>query len=109
MEPETETSRPWYVYIVRCRDESLYTGITTDVGRRVMEHNHETNGARYTRPRRPVRLVYQEQAPSRSAALKQEARIKRLRAPAKKRLIAAQPAGGNKGVTFSDAESDNRP
>ena len=93
-------SGPWYVYIVRCRDGSLYTGITTDVGRRVTEHNHEAAGARYTRPRRPVCLVYQEQAPSRSAALKREMQIKRLRATAKRGLIAAQPAGANDIVGF---------
>jgi len=69
----------WAVYILRCADGSLYTGITRDVARRVKEHN--SNGllaARYTRTRRPVVLVYQEPAATRSAASKREYRIKRL-------------------------------
>jgi putative endonuclease len=47
----------WYMYVVKCADETLYTGITTDVSRRVHEHNHSAQGARYTRARRPVELV----------------------------------------------------
>ena len=69
----------WTVYILRCADGSLYTGITQDVARRVKEHN--SNGllaARYTRARRPVALVYQEPAGTRSAASKREYRIKHL-------------------------------
>ncbi len=100
IEAETETGRPWYVYMVRCSDGTLYTGISTDVGRRISEHNHETNGARYTRPRRPVRLVYQEEVPSRSAALKREMQIKKLRAPAKRGLIAARSARGRDSAGF---------
>lgn len=69
-----------FVYIVRCADDSLYTGYTTDVMRRVLEHNGESKmpGARYTRPRRPVVLVHQESFTSRSEAQKREAQIKRL-------------------------------
>jgi len=79
----------WYIYIVKCSDESLYTGITRDVGRRVEEHNsNDLLGARYTRSRRPVTLVYEERAGSRSEATKREAAIKRLRRDEKKRLIA---------------------
>jgi len=52
----------WTVYILRCRDGSLYTGITTDPERRLAEHNSDRGAARYTRPRRPVRLVYTEPA-----------------------------------------------
>ena len=51
--------RNWSVYIVRCADDSLYTGITIDLERRLHEHNNAKNGAKYTRPRRPVTLVYQ--------------------------------------------------
>ncbi|MFQ5952511.1 MAG: GIY-YIG nuclease family protein, partial [Candidatus Omnitrophota bacterium] len=66
-----------YVYIVRCRDKSLYTGVTTDVERRVKEHNAK-KGGNYTRSRLPVKLVYKKTHPNRSKALKNEARVKRL-------------------------------
>jgi predicted GIY-YIG superfamily endonuclease len=65
----------WFVYLVRCRDGSLYTGITKDVARRCEQHNAGT-ASRYTRSRRPVALVYQEPQPSQSLALKREAAIK---------------------------------
>ncbi len=69
----------WYVYILRCADGSLYTGITTDLQRRLLEHNSDdVRGARYTRARRPVSLVYSEDHSSRSAASKREAAIKKL-------------------------------
>ncbi|MDH3379324.1 MAG: GIY-YIG nuclease family protein [Gammaproteobacteria bacterium] len=78
----------WHVYIVRCADDSLYTGIALDVARRVAEHNGDQRalGARYTRGRRPVRLVYQEAVASRSLAARREAQIKRLSRTAKERL-----------------------
>lgn len=79
----------WRVYMVACADGSLYTGITTDLVRRLAEHNSVRGGARYTRPRRPVRLVYSERAASRSAAAKREYRIKQLPAAGKKALISA--------------------
>ncbi len=70
----------WYVYILQCADNSLYTGITTDVKRRVSEHNHDNKlAAKYTRVRRPVKLVYQEELKSRSLATKREAEIKKLK------------------------------
>jgi putative endonuclease len=69
----------WWVYLLRCADGTLYTGITTDVMRRVAEHNGEGGaGARYTRSRRPVQLVYVEAAASRAAASRREAEIKQL-------------------------------
>jgi putative endonuclease len=69
----------WFVYILRCADGTLYTGITTDPARRVHEHNAGTvQGARYTRGRRPVELVYWEEAPDRASAARREMRIKRL-------------------------------
>lgn len=81
-------SRPsWYVYIVRCRDNTLYTGISTDPATRLTEHNNGPNGAKYTRARRPVTLVYTEQVASRSAALKRELAIKRLSRQAKLALV----------------------
>lgn len=79
----------WYVYIVSCSDNSLYTGITKDIPRRLAEHNCSTKGAKYTRARRPVTLVYQEQHPSKSAAAKREYAIKRLPPSAKKKLISS--------------------
>lgn len=76
----------WNVYIVRCSDDTLYTGIARDVDARVRQHNLGA-GARYTRSRRPVNLVYREPAADRSAALKREYAIKRLGAAAKRELI----------------------
>ena len=79
----------WQVYIVRCADGSLYTGIARDVARRVAEHNGEGRlGASYTRARRPVRLVYQEPAADRSAASRREYQIKQLSRAEKLALIA---------------------
>ena len=70
--------KPWFVYILRCRDGTLYTGITTDLGRRIEEHNAgKAPGARYTRSRRPVALAYVEEAASRAAACRRETAIKR--------------------------------
>ena len=68
---------PWFVYILRCADGSLYTGITKDVKRRCNQHNDGT-ASRYTRSRRPTRLVFKEAHPSRSSALKREAAIKAM-------------------------------
>jgi putative endonuclease len=77
----------WYVYILRCSDASYYTGITTDLPRRLDEHNSSNKGARYTRPRRPVELVYSETAASRPTAARREYQIKKLTPAGKKRLI----------------------
>jgi putative endonuclease len=77
----------WSVYILRCADGSLYTGITRDVARRVEEHNSNGLAARYTRTRRPVTLVYQEPAATRSAASKREYRIKRMTRAHKQELV----------------------
>ena len=77
---------PWYVYILRCGDNTLYTGITDDVPRRLAAHR-AGKGAKYTRGRGPLELVYTEQLPDKSAALRREAAIKRLRRREKERLI----------------------
>lgn len=82
-------SSPWFVYILSCSDGTLYTGITTDLDRRVGEHNAGKNGARYTRSRRPVRLAYREAAKSRSEAARREHQIRRLPAEQKRALMAA--------------------
>ncbi len=68
----------WFVYMLRCADNSLYTGITTDLVRRVDEHNAKKSVTRYTRVRQPVKLVYKETAESRSQASQREAQIKKL-------------------------------
>jgi len=67
----------YYVYMLECADGTLYTGITTDLQRRIDEHNHSPKGARYTRVRRPVRLVYSEEHTDRSSASKREYAIKK--------------------------------
>lgn len=77
----------YVVYILRCADDSLYTGIATDVVRRLGEHNESDTGAKYTRGRRPVTLVYSEKLPTRSLALKREAAIKQLSRTEKLALI----------------------
>ncbi len=77
----------WYVYMVRCKDSSLYTGITTDLSRRLTEHNSDKNGARYTRSRQPVQLVYSEKTTSRKEAAKREYAIKQLDKKTKELLI----------------------
>lgn len=70
-------STTWTVYLLRCRDGSLYTGITNDLSKRLIAHEAGTASA-YTRARRPLRLAYQEPAPDRGAALRREAAIRRL-------------------------------
>jgi predicted GIY-YIG superfamily endonuclease len=79
----------WYVYILRCGDGTLYTGITDDIPRRLAAHR-SGKGAKYTRGRGPLELVYQEQVPDKSAALRREIEIKRLRRAEKEQLIKSQ-------------------
>lgn len=80
----------WYVYILRCADDSLYTGIATDLARRLHEHNHDDSlGAKYTRSRRPVHLVYSEAWPDRGQATRREIAIKALSRRRKLALIGA--------------------
>ncbi len=76
-----------YIYIVRCADGTLYTGWTSDIDRRVAQHNAGRGGA-YTRQHRPVVLVYHEELPDRSAAMRREVAIKRYSRARKERLIA---------------------
>lgn len=84
-------SSNWYVYFVRCSDNSLYTGITTDLQRRIDEHNHSNKlGAKYTRVRRPVELVYWEQQLDRKTASQREYQLKQLKKSAKESLIEIQ-------------------
>ena len=84
-------SSGWFVYMLRCGDGSLYTGITTDPQRRLRQHRGEIKGgARYTRARRPLVLVYLESQTDRSAAGRREAQIKALKASEKELLIRTQ-------------------
>ena len=79
----------YLVYILECADASLYTGITNDLEKRLAAHNSGKDGARYTRGRRPVRLVYSEECGKRGDALKREAAIKKLPRMEKLRLITS--------------------
>lgn len=76
----------WFVYILKCRDGSLYTGITNDPQKRLKEHI-SGKGGRYTRSHRPVKIAYLEKARGRSAALKREALIKKMKRGQKLSLI----------------------
>ena len=77
----------WFLYVVECADRTLYTGVTTDVVRRVNEHNTSKKGAKYTRKRRPVKLLVSWPHPDRSSAQKAEYRFKRLSRREKLRRI----------------------
>ena len=79
----------WYFYIVRCCDHSLYSGITTDLGRRLAEHNAGT-ASKYTRAKRPVHLVHWERLRSKSAALRREAAVKKFSKADKERLVLGE-------------------
>lgn len=92
--PGKSDGGPWYVYIVRCRDNTLYTGITKDLQKRILEHNSGPKGARYTRSRRPVVLVYYEQAESRSVAASREYHLKKLKTSWKHQLVTPTTAPG---------------
>ena len=74
----------YYVYIVKCADDTLYTGIATELDRRIEEHNVSEKGAKYTKARRPVALVYSEEYPDRSSASKREYEIKKKMTRAEK-------------------------
>ncbi len=77
----------YYLYILKCADKTLYTGITVDLERRLVEHNSSKLGARYTKPRRPVKIIYSRRFRNRSNAMKEEARIKKLSREEKLQMI----------------------
>lgn len=91
---------PWFLYIVKCSDKSLYTGITTDIPRRIKEHNSSKKGAFYTKNKRPVKLVYRESLQDRSKATKREKQIKKLTRKEKLAFIKLNKiaAKSNKGI-----------
>lgn len=83
-----EASKLWYVYLLRCADNSLYCGITTNLEKRLRQHNGELiGGAKYTKVRQPCQLVYSEQVENRSEAAKRECAIKKLSKASKEKLI----------------------
>lgn len=81
----------WFVYMIRSDDDSLYTGVTTDVARRFSEHSSGNRGARFFNGRRPVEVVYTEQGHSRSSACRREAEIKKMSRQRKIELLNTPP------------------
>lgn len=79
----------YFLYILKCADATLYTGITTDLSRRIIEHNTSEKWAKYTRYRRPVEIIYSEQFENRSDASKREYAIKKMTKQQKEELIRA--------------------
>ncbi|MEO1902187.1 MAG: GIY-YIG nuclease family protein [Alcanivorax sp.] len=96
----------WWVYMLRCADGSLYTGVTTDVLRRWKEHNGSPRGARYTRVRRPVALVLCVEVPDRARAGRLEARLKGLTRARKERLIRAVTVANGAGSCLTADTSE---
>ncbi len=82
-----DSADSWYVYMAICNDQTIYTGIAKDLQKRLAEHNNGVNGAKYTRSRRPVKIVFQEEQPSRSAATKRELQLKKMTRAKKLQLI----------------------
>ncbi|MGA2507772.1 MAG: GIY-YIG nuclease family protein [Chitinispirillaceae bacterium] len=77
----------WFLYMVRCGDNSLYTGITTDIGRRIAEHRGKgRRGAKYLRGKGPLKLVYKKKVGTKSQALKMECRVKRMKKKEKEEM-----------------------
>ena len=85
--PSHPSPPAWFVYLVRCQDDTLYCGIAKDLARRLTEHNSADKGAKYTRGRRPVQLVYTEEVTSRAKATQREGQIKKLSRAQKMALI----------------------
>ena len=101
------SEKSWFVYIAECRNRTLYTGITTDVSRRIKEHN-TTNKCRYTRFRKPLKLIYEELCKDYSEARKREYEIKKFSrkkklelSKEKNRLKTSLPLRGSKSAIFS--------
>jgi putative endonuclease len=85
--PSKEGTTMWFVYLLRCSDNSLYCGITNNLNRRINEHNSSSKGAKYTRSRRPVSLVFSQTSSNRSEASKLEAKIKKMTKKQKEGLL----------------------
>ncbi len=91
-------SPSYSLYILRCADNRLYTGITTDLDRRINEHNDSKVGAKFTRGRGPVKLLYTKKFPNRSTASVEEARVKKLSRQKKLEVIQSSKSKSNKKV-----------
>jgi putative endonuclease len=89
------TPSPWYVYLLRCNDDSLYAGITTNIERRLHQHNHTKLGAKYTRAKRPVTLAFIEFAANKSIASKREYQLRKLPKREKERLVSTYHTQSN--------------
>lgn len=85
---EKNKTNSWWVYLLRCNDNSLYAGVTTDISRRIDEHNNSKLGAKYTRARRPVSLAYLEEANNKSTACQREYQIRHLTKLKKEHLVS---------------------
>lgn len=97
--------KEWFIYICRCSDNTFYTGATTDVDKRIKKHNSGT-GARYTKTRRPVTLLYSEKFPSKSEALKREYAIKQLSRKEKEEVISGTSSSENQTPPKLSQESE---
>lgn len=86
-EVDMKDNSAWFVYLMRCNDNSLYCGVTTNLERRLKEHNESEKGAKYTRARRPVSLVFNQSASCRSEACRLESHIKKMTKTHKETLI----------------------
>jgi len=83
----------WYLYVLLCNDNTFYTGVTTDLGRRLIEHNTSARGAKYTRTRRPVEMVYYKSYENQSKAQKAEYAFKKLTRKEKKLKMEREATG----------------
>jgi len=77
----------WYLYVLRCNDNTLYAGVTTDIRRRLKEHNHTSRGAKYTKPRRPVNIVHWRRFKDRGSAQRAEYEFKQLTKKQKEKVV----------------------
>ncbi len=85
----------WYMYVVRCSDGSLYAGIAKNLRKRILEHNYGMKGAKYTRSRRPVEVVYKEECETHSEALKREWAFKKLSKRKKEQVVSSNKEADN--------------
>ncbi|MCX6785774.1 MAG: GIY-YIG nuclease family protein [Candidatus Komeilibacteria bacterium] len=85
----------YHLYLIKCSDATLYAGITTNLTRRIAEHNHSPLGAKYTHARRPVKLVYFKKFKNKSLAAKAEAKIKKLSRAEKLKLCLKKPSSSS--------------
>ena len=96
--------KSWYFYVLLCADGTYYAGVTKNLSRRLYEHNHTNKGAKYTKPRRPVRRIFVEPCYGRSEAQKMEAKFKRLSRTQKEQMVSIRPG---RMVRQCDAEDSD--